>query len=158
MLEGSVKWTSQHWHPIISVLLRIIWRLARERSVIYKAAGMHVLIKQFVTINHSLREPQVSPIMYSQLTCCSLLSFIYNEENQISSVSGLRVKDVQHDPFNLLIGVEIRNLRMKVSSTKNQKQLCNKYLFEKIWNTYFFSRATGILSSERHPGGNLKKN
>lgn len=157
MFEASIKWTTQHWHPVISVLLRIFWGMARERSIISQAAGVHVLIKQFLTINLSLTEPQVLPIVYSQLRCCSLLNFIYYEANLIRSISGISMKDVQHEPFNLLKGVEIWNLRMKVLSSKNQKH-CSKYMFKKIWNTYFFSRATGILSSGRYPGGNLKKN
>lgn len=86
--------------------MTIFLGMARERSIIYQAVGMYVLIKQFKTINLNLREPQVLPIMYSQPTCCSLLSFVYKEENQIPSISGVRVRDVQRGIFNLLIDPE----------------------------------------------------
>lgn len=115
------KLTTQHWHLIIPLLLRIFLEMARERSISYQAGGMHVLIKQFETINLNLREPQVLPIMYSQPTCYSLLSFVYNEENQTPSASGVR-RDVQHGIFNLFIGRELWNARIKVWSAKNQKQ------------------------------------
>lgn len=73
--------------------------MAREKRLIYQTADIHVLIKQLVTINLSLRKPQVLPVMYNQPVCCSLLSFVYNEENQIPSISAVRVRDVQHDIF-----------------------------------------------------------
>lgn len=44
LLSLFFKWNTQHWHPIISVLLRNFLGMARERSIIYQAAGMHVLI------------------------------------------------------------------------------------------------------------------
>lgn len=92
------KLTSQHWHPIIPVLLRFFLGMARERRLIYQAAGVHVLIKQLVTLSLSLIKPQVLPVVYSRPMCCSLLGFVY-EENQIPSISGVRVRDVQHDIF-----------------------------------------------------------
>lgn len=76
-----LKWISQYWHPIISLLLRIFGGMGRGRNTIYQAVGTHVLFKQSVIINLSLKETQFFPILYSQLMYCNFLSFIYKQEN-----------------------------------------------------------------------------